>query len=1081
MKGKSGFSNILMVLIFLICSGPAFSSIAFFHYGIENGLPESRIVAISQDSTGYIWLAGENGLFRFDGIRFNIYQNTFSNGLPVFFTRINTLFTDSQGRLWVGSNDGLSRFSQKLNRFVKLTEIFEQQRILDIYEDNSGKLWLASETGLAKLDPETEKAEWFTAPSSPKNAVYKNLPSSYILKITGQPDGKLWLATYPDGLFLFDPQTGEITDFNQIGEADFSRVNISEIHFNAGTLFVGTFSNGFYRIDARQKTVQREKIDNVAPAVQHFRQLNDSVFWIATNNGLLHYNFSNGDFTTYTNEPNNPLSLNRTTVSFVYLDKDENLWLSLGIRGINFGLTGVPFSHFAIAPEGAYQLTHKEVTSIHFDETGNMWLGYEAGLIEKHSFDPLLKIQFRIQPKNSGNMPGSVMAIYEDSKNRIWAGGWMSGLNVLYPGKNTFEPAKIKSDPLSQQVETADIRGITEDKKGNIWVSFHGIGLGKYNPENQTLELHVHDPGQPTSTLSNNYTYNLCRDRNENIWIASAHGLSKFQPKTETFTTFFHDPENPPTLNSNTVSVVFCDGAGFVWAGTEKGLNVYSPALNNFIPVFTDKDFQFLSISSIQSVKPGELWISTTNGIFRINYKWNNDQTEMDVKPAYFNRSDGLLSSNYFARSAATSNDGAIFFGGNEGIDHFNPEAVSAYNEQKVKVLITELWVDGESLYPKQITGENNKMSLVLNHNHKMLSIRFTALGFSNTGIKNFRYRLDGVQDDWIYLQNEQTASFTHLPPGSYSFKVETQQKNNNWTTDNATIEIFVKRPFWSSVPFYISIFLGITTVVYFVIKARSRVLIMRQKELEKIIQNRTAELIQKNEELKVANQTKDKFFSIISHDLRSPFSGLLGILELLSDEENVFSREEQKDLLQSAKSSANNTLELLENLLFWARSQMRTTTTSVKKQNLSEVLKKNLTLKKAVASQKEITLKGNFPDNIEAHFDREMINTVIRNILSNAIKFTPPGGQINLYAKSQNGEVTVSIADTGVGIDKIDSTQLFEVDKVNRNGTLGEKGTGLGLVICREFVNSNHGKIWAEPNKPRGTIFHFTLPTALN
>lgn len=1066
----------LFATLFFI-AGKSFPNVAFYHYGIENGLPESKIVSISQDSTGFIWLAGENGLYRFDGNQFNVYQTTMLNSSPVPFIRINTLFTDSRGKLWVGSNDGLSYFNSATNQFIKLGEDFIQQRVLDIFEDNKGKLWLATEFGLAEFDRETENTKWFTAPNSTKNTVFNNLPSNYILHAAGQPDGKIWLVTHPAGLWFFDPETGEIENYSQVDGTDFSQFNISEIHYHSGTLFLGTLDNGFFRIEPQKKSVRNETLNLLAYAIQHFRQLNDSIFWLATNNGLFHYNILNGTFTRYTNEPNNPLSLNRTTVNFVYLDKEKNLWLSLGIRGINYGLTNVPFSHLTPGAEGPYQLLHKEVTSIHFDSDGNMWLGYEAGLIEKHMYDPLVKKQYQIKSKKPEKTPGSVMTIFEDSKKRMWAGGWMSGLNVLLPKNNEFKPAEIEPESVSRLVESADVRGITEDNYGNIWISFHGIGLGKYNPETQILKIFRNIPEKSPYTLSNDYTYNLCFDDEGNLWIATAHGVSKLSPATEKFTAFFHDESNPKSLNSNTISVIFCDNSGTVWAGTEKGLNVYSPQLNNFIPVFTDKDFSFLNISSLQSGKPGELWLSTNDGIFRLNYSWNADKTEMDAEPTWFNRSDGLLSSNYFPRSAATSSDGLIFFCGNEGIDFFNPEEVSDFSEPQTKVLITEFWIDGEPYFPDTNTAKSSPDKLELSHRHKILSIRFTALDFSNTGIKKFRYKLEGIHNDWVYLQNEQMASFTHLPPGNYTFSVETQQKNNEWTGNDSTLEISVKRPFWLSVPFYIFVFLMLAAAVYFLTKARSKVLIMRQKELEKIIRERTLELTQKNRELEIANQTKDKFFSIISHDLRSPLSGLLGILDLLTDDENTLSQEEQKGLLQSAKSSAYNTYELLENLLLWARSQMRTTTISAKKQNLSEVLKKNITLKRATANQKKITLTGNFPDNLEAQFDREMINTVIRNILSNAIKFTPPGGDINLYATAENGEVTVSIADTGIGTDTKNSDKLFELGNTLRLGTNGEKGTGLGLVICKEFVKNNRGKIWAEPNKPKGTIFHFTLP----
>jgi signal transduction histidine kinase len=265
------------------------------------------------------------------------------------------------------------------------------------------------------------------------------------------------------------------------------------------------------------------------------------------------------------------------------------------------------------------------------------------------------------------------------------------------------------------------------------------------------------------------------------------------------------------------------------------------------------------------------------------------------------------------------------------------------------------------------------------------------------------------------------------------------------------------------------------------VLKTRSKVLLLRQKKLEQIIQERTSELKQKNEELELANQTKDKFFSIISHDLRSPFSGLLGILELLTEPASGFDMQKQTELLQTAKKSAQNTFELLENLLLWSRSQMKNTTCNIEKHDITEILRKNIAIKKQAALQKEISVIENFSDKIEAMFDKEMINTVIRNILNNAIKFTYPGGKVNISAETKNGEVKITISDTGIGITGEEMNHLFKIEKMNRAGTEGEKGTGLGLIISKEFIEKNNGKIWATTNSPSGAIFHFTLPSVQN
>ncbi|SHF68173.1 Two component regulator propeller [Mariniphaga anaerophila] len=1071
------------LLIFLLSLTLVFSvvavypSVAFYHYGIENGLPESRIVAISQDSTGFIWLAGENSVFRFDGNRFITYQNTYSDDSSAAFVRINALFTDSRGTLWVGTNNGLFQFDIGKNQFVKAAGSLGESRILDFSEDKGGNLWIASDEGLVKFSPAIKKTVWFTDAESSINAAFKKLPTDYIRQVTCQPDGKIWLFTFPFGLYLFDPATNQVDDFSKTDGFDFSQTNISELHFSSGFLYVGTLSKGFFRMDATKRKVYDEPVNQSVRAIHHFQQMNDSVFWLATNNGLFRYNVLSENVTRYTNVPNNPLSLNRTTINFVYVDKNENLWLSLGIRGIDFGLMNVPFSHLLVSGDEAYELAQKEVTSIYFEHEGNMWLGYESGLIEKHSYAPKGKEKFRLPQKKAGVTPGSVMAIFEDSEKRTWAGGWMSGLNVLMPRANAFLPAKIKPDSVSRLVETADVRGIAEDAEGNIWVSFHGIGLGKYHPTTQSLKIYKHDEERPFSSLSNNYTYNFCFDIEGNLWIASAHGVSKFNPETEEFSCFFNDVNNQETLNSNTVKTVFCDSAGVVWAGTDKGLNAYSPAKNSFIPVFTDHDFSFLSISSIQSVNPGELWLSTNSGIFRVEYAWNEDETAMTIETKYFSRSDGLLSSNYFARAAATSGDGIVFFAGNEGIDYFDPWKTYSYKKPAAQVFISEILADGTPVFPQGVSEIGDGEKLVLKYGHKTLFIRFSGLDLSNPGTKNFRYKLEGLNDDWVYLQNEQMVSFTHLLPGTYFFTLEIQQNDKQWDGPNGVLQIVIKRPFWLSWLFYVPLLLIVAGVFLAVLKIRSRVLIARQRELERIIDERTKELTVKNNQLEIANQTKSKLLSIISHDLRSPFSGLLGILDLLTDPDSGIPCEKHTELLVAAKASANDTFELLENLLLWARSQMKEMKCRIEKQDLSKVLQKNVNLKKQIAAHKNITLSGHFPDALEASFDREMVNTVIRNILSNALKFTPSGGEVNLLAKTEGSTVIVSVADTGIGIKEENMEQIFSLGKSNGKGTLGEIGTGLGLVICKEFVERNGGKIWAEPNSPAGTVFHFSLP----
>jgi signal transduction histidine kinase/ligand-binding sensor domain-containing protein len=1075
--------NWIIRIIFVVLPfnwwGTAFANIAFYHYGVENGLPEARITSISQDSTGFIWMAGENSLYRFDGYQFHEYQNAFIHSTAIPYARINTLFTDSKGTLWVGSNNGVSYYNFIHNKFIHLGNEWKNKRILDFTEDDESNLWMGSESGLLKYTPSSQKYIWFTIVNQGnENNRNIDLPTNYITSVTCQPDGLIWLVTQPAGIYGFNPKNGKAEKFEIGAETDLSGFNISKIQYVNNKLIVGTLTHGLFWFNPEEKAIHHETIGHSARVINHLQVLNDSILWLATNDGLIHYNIDNKDYSIYTNVANNPLSLNRTTTNYVYADKENNLWVSNGIRGVDYGITGVPFSQFHISENGGpYYLHEKEVSAIKFDEVGNMWLAYETGVVEKHTYDPQAKIRYNVQTKNPEIQHGSLLTIFEDDIQQVWAGGWLTGLLRLNKQTLAFEPVPVKPDSVSRLTEAADVRAITQDKKGNIWISFHGTGLGKYNPATQEIQIFGESAENPSSGLSNKYIYSLCFDENDNLWIASAHGITKMNTETEKFSVWFNEEENPNSLNSNRVNTVHSDISGNIWAGTDRGLNVFLPAINNFKPVLTDKDFPGLNISAIQSVQPGEIWLSTQTGIFRLLYSVKPDGKNLDFLTTQYNRSDGLLSANYFPRSADNAN-GTIYFAGNEGIDFFNPGDVSFYNQPQSNVLIAEIIADGEHVMARVKNHEKEK--LVLDHHNQMLIINFAALHFNNQTIKQFRYKLEGLNDEWIYLQNDQQATFTHLYPGNYVFRVEAMHRNK-WIDDNAVLHILVEKPFYMTTGFYILFTVLVIALAWAVLKTRSKVLLLRQKKLEQIIEERTLELKQKNEELQLANQTKDKFFSIISHDLRSPFLGVLGVLDLLTEPGLELNKEKQTDLIQAAKKSAQNTFELLENLLVWSRSQMKNTSCNIEKHNISEVLRQNINLKIETARRKEITILKNFENKIEALFDKEMINTVIRNIFNNAIKFTHKGGKVKIVAENTNGEVLISISDTGIGLTGDELQNLFQLEKKNRTGTEGEKGTGLGLIIAKEFIEKNNGRIWATANTPKGATFHFTLPTAQN
>lgn len=1066
----------MLALTGILSAQSSFSNVAFYHFGIENGLPEARILDITQDSVGFIWLAGENAMFRFDGFQFKAYRKTKENLSSPTFDKINRIFTDSKGTIWIGSGNGIISYQSSRDQFTLLPEGWNRVLVTDITEDSNGRLWISTDEGLACFYPGKNQTTWYTSPELVKTPGNNFLPPGTINKVACQPDGKIWIYYDRGGLCRIDPQTRAVENYETIGEINITEFNISKIAYAGNRLYAGTISHGLFSFSPENGSVHFQNFNHFGYTIQHFQVAGDSLMWLASNNGLIRYNYQTGQFRFFTNEPSNLLSLNRTAILRVFVDKDDNLWVSSGIRGINYGLTNVPFFHFETTGEYAYQLTHKEVTSICFDYTGNMWLGYESGIVERHSEKPLQKKQFPLYKDNPLAGAGSIMQIVEDSRRRIWLGGWQTGLQKLNDKRTAFEKAPILPESLAQKLATADIRGITEDQNGILWISIHGTGIVRYNPETFQTNLFRHNPENPTGSLSNDYTYNLCTDNDNHLWIASAFGVSRLNSENGKFTNYFHNDSNANSLSNNTVHTIYRDHSGIIWAGTSNGLNAFIPKLETFQPVLTETDISYLTISDIRSVKPGEIWASTQTGIIRITYAWEPGDEKLEASSWSFDRSSGLLSTNYYARSSAVDNNGKIFFGGNEGIDFFNPVEVSFIKKSQPKLILTEFIIDGLPVYP-QTGGKGNEIpKLIINHNNNTISIRFTALQFNRQSSQKFRYKLEGLNNQWFYPEQEQVATFTHLPAGKFTFCLEVSE-DNEWKGNCISLIIESKPAFWKTLPFIISVSVFAFAVIMLIFWARSRVLLLRQKKLELIIEERTKELTRKNLELEKTNQTQNKLFSIISHDLRSPFSGLLGILEVVTDSGQELPGKKKNDLLLAAKNSAKNTYELLETLLNWARSQMKETVSHPKTYNLAKLLRKNIELKEPAAHQKNITIQHQLPEKLEAWFDKDMINTVVRNILNNAVKFTLPEGKIEISVWVQDEEVTVKISDTGIGLNAEETKNLFEIGKISRTGTQGEKGTGLGMIICKEFLEKNNGKIWAEPNQPNGTAFFFTLP----
>jgi signal transduction histidine kinase len=532
----------------------------------------------------------------------------------------------------------------------------------------------------------------------------------------------------------------------------------------------------------------------------------------------------------------------------------------------------------------------------------------------------------------------------------------------------------------------------------------------------------LHIPGSK-NTLCDNYTISLCEDRNGDLWIGTTSGLNRYNMTDSVFTLY--------TMNEGLPSNIIYD--------------------------IVEDDHH-------------NLWFTTGNGLARYN------PASGDIRA--YTLEEGVQGMEFNIKATFKGDDGELFFGGMDGFISFFPDSLKD-NGYIPPIIITS--------FEKENRGVRSKMSVYTNeikltYRDYSFTIEFSALDFTDPSKNQYAFQLEPLSEKWIELGNRRFVHFTNLPPGKYHFRVKGTNNDGFWNEDGTGITILITPPWWKSRYAMVGYLLLIALLIFLFIKWRERRLVAEKLMLEKKIEERTEEIVRHEEKLKELNATKDKFFSIMAHDLKGPFSSLYSMSALLSTNYDMLDEPERRTGLSKIQQQGELIFRLIENLLTWSRSQRGGLVFSPVQLNLTKLVEVNVNLHKVGAIQKGIALRSQVEKDIYAYGDMEMTNAVVRNLISNAVKFTQAGRSVEVDVLELNEYLQITVKDQGVGISAENMEKLFRIDvKYKTTGTAGETGTGLGLVLCREFVELNGGKIWCESQENVGTAFHFTIPSIRN
>ena len=1067
MKSHAIQSALLFVCIFLRVNSISGQSLNFDHYSVEDGVSQSEIICIRQDSEGYIWIGTQNGLNRFDGYTFEKYFYDPSDNHSISNNWIFDITEDQDGNIWLGTKGGLNKFDKKTGRF----NLVNYKDPNPFVADNFVYGIIADET-----------------------SVYINTPP--VLTILNYKTGTL--ETFQNE-FDYD---GALYD-----------IGVPIIKDSEGLIWLGS-QHGLSCFDFREK-----QFTNFLDSNDHVTALyedNQGNIMIGTENGLHIYNKESKQITRYFSENDNSGYLRQSYIHSITQDYTGAIWIGTEGDGLNKMIVNkdgsVGFNQFKSGAGIGNVISHDIVFALYEDNSFNLWIGTIAG-VDKTD---LKKKNFRIYKKSNdlGSidlLDNVIAAVYKDKSGKLWIGNWGKGLNILnqntdevihyssdFSGKmhipenhvhvifedsesliwlGTRDGVCIYNENTGRFISVQDyfrteefnlfnnnrVYCMIEDSDGKIWIGT-GNGINILDKKTkQATSLKAGDEGQ--LTISSNLVYSLLEDKDRNVWIATSNGLDRYIPGENKMYHYVNNPASTNTLIDNFTISLSEDYLGNIWIGTSSGLNIFHKPDSAFTYYSSNDGLPSNIIYDIIEDDKNNMWLSTGSGLAKIDPGKdisNNFQVIDELRGKEFN-----------LNAVYKSADGELFFGGIDGMVSFYPDSIRD-NNYIPPIRITS--IEKESEVKRQKVNVYTD-EIRLSYKEYSFTIEFSALDYTNPSKNRYSYQMEGISDQWIDIGNRRSIHFTNLPPREYTFNVKGTNNDGVWNDTATSMKIKILPPWWRSIYAYVSYLILSFILIVLIIKRRERNLIHEKKKLEANVLERTAEIALQKEKVEEINATKDKFFSILAHDLKNPFSNLYSMSEMISGNYNNLDEEEKIKMLKSINKSAEFIYNLLENLLTWSKSQSGRIEYNPTTFNLTSLIQVNINLHKVPAEAKGVILKSGLKDDIQAYGDREMINTVLRNLINNAVKFTDKGS-VGIFVKKRDEYIEVQVKDEGVGISPENLQKLFHIDlKFKSKGTKGETGTGLGLILCKEFVEKNGGKIRAESKEGTGSAFFFTIP----
>lgn len=1037
----------MFVIYVLIGALTANGAISLRHLPVNEQLSSNMLNAIHQDANGFIYFGTATGLHRYDGHRIISYINNPQDSTSIIDNYVQDIQTYHNDMLLVKAGDKYCIFDPKTGRFdcditpkLKKYNISKYPGIITV---DGLDIWLTVEgEGIFRYSPKDGVR---------KVAGIERYADEEITDLIVQPDHKEAFAITDTGKILIVntsamalkgvSDTPDHSDGNRVYSLYADRDGIIWVFAETG-LYAYELSSDRW-IDNFGGISWPDGIPNIVTQDRKGR------IWIGYNHGGIAVINKHGGIELIRNVESDSRSLAANTVSSLFEDKTGTMWIGTRKKGVS------------IYNESSYKFDfHKfpDVNCIIPASDGNLWIGTDTdGLFLTDAGYHTLKTY------GNGRESKAIVCLLPAKDGTLYAGTYAGGILAV---RNGLLSTITEKDGLSSD----NVWSMMEDDDGRILIATLGGGFQVYDPKSKTFETY----NMENSRLTSRFATSLTPNGRGGVYIGTSCGVADFDPSTRQISMITGTRDKSKSLSNLIINQVFYDSRGLLWIGTRSGLNIYNPAKDKLMELNIDAVPGQNFILGIAEDQNHSMWVSIGGTLTNIRVAEDKDADFPEFTFHNYNSSDGLQNCDFNQRSFCMLPNGEMLVGGLYGINSFKPEKI-LFNTYNPRVKLTGMMLnntnvrigekyDGNIILPEDIDYMHK---IHLKHSQNNFTLFFSTDDYVLPEKMTFSYKLDGFDDKWIELPvGTQQISYTNLSPGTYTLYVKATNNDGVSSTDIKSVSIRITPPWYGSITakiIYILLFIGLLFLAIYLVRKRERRIYLTKIREEKH---------RKQEDL---NQLKFRFFTNISHELRTPLTLITAPLDsMIAKEED----DAKKKKLSVMKANANRLLNLVNQILDFRKNEISGLTFQPSSGNIVSFARQICDSFLSFSEKRNIKFSFSASsENINMVFDEDKMGKTIMNLLSNAFKYTPDNGTVDMDVSEKSDTLIITVSDSGKGISDEDKKHIFDRFFQASNGDNNSAGSGIGLSLVAEYVKLHHGKVFVSDNPGGGTIFTVKIP----